>query len=311
MKSLSLVVAACLLTALGCGSASSPNAQFKTAGSRVSREPAPAADAEAQVLDAAKVDKVEQAATPRKIIYKGRVDLVVDDFDKADQQLRQLIEEQKGYISKSDLHGTPGEPRYGTWTVRVPAGNLEAFMTALAQLGELRSSSLDSEDVTEQYYDMKAHMKNNQVEEEGLQKLYLEKAGTGKLEDLLAVRREIGRIRTEIDQQQGKLKRWDKDTEYSTVTVTIHDRRGYIPPRSPEFTTSIGRAWHGSLEALTAFGKSLVLIVVALVPWLPVLAVVIAPFWLLARRWRRTRPETVVPVVPAVEAPDHSSGNPG
>src|SRR5207237_10736988 len=109
------------------------------------------------------------------------------------------------------------------------------------KLGEMSLNTIDSDDITDRYYDLKTNMKNNEVEEQGLQKLYLEKSSTGKLDDLLAVRRELRNIRGDIEQQKGQLQRWDKETAYATLRVEMHDRKAYVPVTTPTFRTSIPR----------------------------------------------------------------------
>jgi hypothetical protein len=168
-------------------------------------------------------------------------------------------------------------------------------MAAVANLGELRLSKLDSQDITDQYYDLQAHIKNDQVREEGLQKLYLKKAETSKLDDLLAVDRELSSVRGHIEVQQGQLKRWDKETEFATAVVTLRDRKDYIPPTVPDFGTSIGRTFQGSVELLIGLGKSLVLAVVALGPWLIVFGGLGIPGWRVFRRYRTSRPAPAKP----------------
>jgi hypothetical protein len=150
---------------------------------------------------------------PRKIIYIAQVELIVEDLAHGQEQLKSVIQEQKAYVAKSEMRGSPGSPRSGSWTIRVPVDRFDVFMEAIAKVGELRHSRTDSDDITDRYYDLKAHLKNNEVEEEGLQKLYLEKSSTGKLDDLLAVRRELRNIRGDIERQKGQLQRWDKETE--------------------------------------------------------------------------------------------------
>jgi hypothetical protein len=241
---------------------------------------------------------------PRKIIYTAQVELIVEDLTKGEEELKRLIQEQKAYVAKSEMRGTPGSPRLGSWTIRVPMDHFDALMDAMAKVGELRHSRTDSDDITDRYYDLKAHMKNNEVEEEGLQKLYLEKSSSGKLEDLLAVRRELRSIRGDIEKQKGQLQRWDKETEYATVTITMHDRKEYVPTTAPTFATSISRTFSGSWESLVAVGKGIVLFVVALAPWLPVIGVIAVAAWVGVRGANRQRPHPaspaqVVPVQPS------------
>ena len=220
---------------------------------------------------------------PRKIIYNAQVALVVEEFDKAEEELTRLVKEYKGYVTGSDTHGAPGSPRSGEWTLRIPADQFREFIADLGKLGELRDSKTDSDDVTDRYYDTKAHIQNDQAEEEALRKLMVEKSETGKLEDLLAVRRELRKLRSQIDSQQGQMQRWDKEVAMTTVVVQIQDRKDYVPTTSPSFGTSIGRTFEGSVSALLAFGRGVVLVAVAAAPWLAVLAVPALGAWWLVR----------------------------
>jgi hypothetical protein len=230
----------------------------------------------------------EQAkAAPRRIIYTAQLEVLVDDFDQAQADLVGLVKERDGYVAKSDVRGTPGTPRSGTWTVRVPAARFEEFLSVVARLGELRHSTTDSNDITDAYYDLQARIKNDQAREEALRKLYQEKIANSKLEELLTVDRELSAVRGKIETQTGQLQRWDKETAYSTAVVTLRDRKDYVPPVVPDFGTSVGRTFQASVETLVGLGKFLVLAAAALAPWLPVLAVLLAPAWLWERRRRR------------------------
>jgi hypothetical protein len=253
----------------------------------------------------------EEAANPaqgkeavaRKIIYKAQVELIVEDFEKASADLLRLVKERPGaYVAKSDVQGTPGAPRLGVWTVRVPVDHFDAFLAAVGGLGELRHSSTDSQDITDSYYDLQAHIKNDEVREKGLQKLYLDKSAGSKLEDLLAVDRELSAVRGKIDAQKGQLQRWDKETALATAVVTLRDRKDYVPATVPDFGTSLGRTFQASVEALVGLAKFLILAAVAVSPWLAVLAVLAAPLVVVWRRWQRSRPLTAVAAGPP-EAP--------
>jgi hypothetical protein len=84
------------------------------------------------------------------------------------------------------------------------------------------------------------------------------------------------------------------------VTVDMHDRKDYVPTTAPSFGTSISRTFSGSWDSLLALGKGIVLVVVAVTPWLPVLAVLALAGWLGIRRAnkRRAAPNTPAQVVP-------------
>jgi hypothetical protein len=56
----------------------------------------------------------------------------------------------------------------------------------------------------------------------------------------------------------------------------------------PDFSSTLGRTFQGSIEALIAFGKGIVLVVVAIAPWLAILGLLAAPA-VIVRRRRRAR----------------------
>jgi len=193
-------MAAFVAIALGCSPGSPPG------GDRLAQAPA----AGQAFAKAAQADGAPAEEQPRKIICNASVELIVEDLDKAQGQLTGLVQEAKGYVAKSDTRGAPSSPRSGEWTLRLPAEGIRAFVAGLARLGEVRESKTDSDDITDRYYDLKAHIQNDQAEEESLRKLMVEKSADGKLEDLLAVRRELRELRGKIDSQQGQMQRWDK-----------------------------------------------------------------------------------------------------
>jgi uncharacterized cupin superfamily protein len=238
----------------------------------------------------------EGKAMPRKIIYTGFVDLIVDDFDGSEGRLLQLVQEHEGYLADSDIYNQPGTPRWGTWKVRVPTKHFEAFMQAVAKLGEVRKRTSNSQDITDAYFDRAAHLKADEAEEKSLLGL-LEKT-QGKVEDILKVREQLRIVRGHIEETKSQLQRWDKDVDFATVTVQLLDRRDYKPPLIPDFGSTVGRTFQGSIETLIAFGKGIILVVVALAPWLAVLALFAAPFVMI---WRRRRAANTV--LPAAASP--------
>jgi hypothetical protein len=240
----------------------------------------------------------------RKIIYNAEVKVVVPDLSAAEQQLLQLVKERNGFVAQSEILGSTGSPRQGHWRLRVPADQVQPCVEALVKLGIPEKNSLDSKDVTEEFYDLEARIKNMKVEEGRLQGYLEDKKAVSKLEDILAIERELNRVRGQIEQAEGRLRMLGNLAELATIDVTLREVKDYVPPQAPTFGGEISGTFSGSLDALTQFGKGLLLVLVALVPWLPVLAAVVVPIWLLAR-WvaRHSQAPTVVTVEPTPEPP--------
>jgi prepilin-type N-terminal cleavage/methylation domain-containing protein len=253
------------------------------------------------LLDPAKaIEKTEAgppSAVPRKIIYTAEVGLVVEDFARAEAALARLVRQFHGYWSGTEIRRDPGDPRSGRWEARIPVDRLDDFLQAVAGLGEPILRRTETEDVTEAYYDLEARLKNKTLEEGRLRR-HLEQS-TGSLKDTLDVERELSRVRGEVEQHEGRLRRLANRTTFTTVTISIQERRGYVPPEAPGLGRRIVRTIRGSIDLLGRFGQHLVLIVVAIAPWLPVVPLVAWPLWRLARLRRRA----LLPRPPSSPAP--------
>jgi len=238
----------------------------------------------------------------RKIVYTARVELSVEKFDKAEQELKTLIKELGAHIETSDDGGAPGAPRFGTYTIRVPADKFEEFMDEVVGLGELRKRTRDARDISNQYYDLETRNKNDKAREQSMMELLkVLTAEKAKAEERAQVNRELWDIRERIEQNQTRLRRFDNDAAFSTVTVVLTQRKDY-EVGSATFGTTIARTWEGSVGALLSFGKGLVLLVVALTPWIPVVGGLILALWYLAKQALRRRREANLPP-PAAPSP--------
>src|SRR5260370_38679568 len=181
MRCLSVLIAFGCLYLLGCGADSGIResaSKDKSAKRQVaSKDVAFANQAEEEPVQDKPGGGLQKPAEqkPRKTIYTAQVELIVEDLAKGEEELKRLIQEQKAYVAESEMRGSPGAPRSGSWTVRVPVDRFDAFMAAIAQIGELRHSRTDSDDITDRYYDLQAHLKNTEGEEEGCKTLYLVK----------------------------------------------------------------------------------------------------------------------------------------
>jgi Domain of unknown function (DUF4349) len=224
----------------------------------------------------------ESATAGRKIIYTGHIDLVTEDLNVLEAKLTQLIATEKAYVADSERTGSAGAMRRGSWKVRVPVDAYDPFVKGVVALGELVSLKADSQDVSEEYFDLDARQTAKKVEEQRLLKHLTE--STGKLEDILAVERELSRVRIEIERMQGRLRALANLTTLATVTITASEIKGYVPPQAPTLGTRIARTFAASLDSLREFGEGLLIACVAIVPWLPL---IVLGLWLVVWIVRR------------------------
>jgi hypothetical protein len=112
---------------------------------------------------------------------------------------------------------------------------------------------------------------------------------TGKLEEVLAVEREIGRVRGEIEQSEGRMRVLTDLTALATVELVVTEVKDYVPEEAVTYGTRVRRSLDASLRALVFTADQLSIAAVAISPWLAVLLGPGLPLvlWLRARKRRR------------------------
>lgn len=226
-----------------------------------------------------------QHADHRKVIRTGRIELVVTSYDAARGKLDALIQDAGGYIDSTRVGRYRGAVSTATLIVRIPSGAFAGLLPRLAQLGEVTSETTDAADITDQYVDAEARLASAQQLEKRLLELATARGGT--IDQVLAVERELARVRGEIESYQGHLKQWSDQVALSTLTIELSTRSTELadaPP--PSIGSQSSSALHASLTAMRDFAAWLAITLIALLPWL----VVATPVYLVVR-WivRRTR----------------------
>jgi hypothetical protein len=236
----------------------------------------PAAEAPAVKQDAGNppvggAPGAKPAAIDRKIIYTARLDLIVKNLDEADAGVGDKLAAHGGRLVRSERRSDTGARRTATYTLEVPVDKFRGLVAALKELGVPERDAVDSQDVTEEFVDVQARLKNLRQQEEKLNDLLKEKRKEEKLEDVIRVSDRIGEVRQQVERTEGRLKFLEARAAFSTVTLTLREVADYKPPTAPTFSDRVSRTFSGSWEALVAFGEGVVLFAVAVGAWLPLL----------------------------------------
>ncbi len=229
-------------------------------------------------------------AIPRQLIYTAEVDITVPKLADGEQSLSRLVSIHRGYIATSNVNGATGDLPGGSWTVRVPVSQFEGFMGDIARLGKVNSVHRDSQDVTDEYYDLQAHIANKQIEEARL-KEYMQ-AKSQKLADILTLEQELSRVRGEIEEMQGRLRLMSHQADMSTVTITLSEARKPAPkPVKASFGSLLGQSFLRSVGGMVDTVKEFAVWFAGTVP---TLLLVLAALLLARWQWRRSMDKPVV-----------------
>lgn len=163
-------------------------------------------------------DEAPFQASERLIIREAEVSLQVNDVSKAVQDTADITKQHDGWVQSSSISGENGQGE-GTTVIRVPAESFEQVMEELRRLGiRVLSEEVSSEDVTEEYVDLQARLRNLEASEAQLRSL-MERAET--IEDVLAVQQELRKIREEIERLTGRMQFLKESAAESRITVRL------------------------------------------------------------------------------------------
>lgn len=159
----------------------------------------------------------EQSAD-RKIVRTGALELTVKSPADAADQIRRMAESMGGYLETAQIGGTKEVPTADV-TIRVPAARFEDAKAQIRKLAtRVESEKTDARDVTRQYVDMEARLRNLRAEE--AQYLTIMKSAY-KVTDLLEVEQKLSEVRGQIEQQQAEFQTLSKQVETGAITISL------------------------------------------------------------------------------------------
>jgi hypothetical protein len=146
------------------------------------------------------------------LIYTADYTMSVFEVTKSLDAVEALAKSVGGYLARRDDNSI---------TIRVPAEKFQDVINGVEKVGDVTHRNVVSEDVTAEYRDLEVQLANLLALRLRFEKL-LEKAN--KVEEALAIEKELGRITGEIERIKGRLKLLTDLAQYSTITVTFAPR---------------------------------------------------------------------------------------
>ncbi|CAN5442381.1 hypothetical protein BH09VER1_BH09VER1_46730 [soil metagenome] len=158
----------------------------------------------------------------RKLVRNASLDLEVKNYDSALDSITAIAAGNSGYVATKNSARLSNGKMSGTIVLKVLPERLDAALLQIRGLGELKNQSLSTKDVTKEYFDTDARLRNARKMEDRL----LDLLGTmkGKISELLQVEKELARVREQIEQMQGELKVYDSLVQYATITISLREK---------------------------------------------------------------------------------------
>jgi hypothetical protein len=221
------------------------------------------------------------ASVDRKTITTVDMTVQVSDAAEGLDAISKMAVASGGYVSSSsvyDSHYDSYEGKNGYITVRIPESEYPSFLEDVGELGEVTSKSVSAQDVTEEYIDVSARLDNLERQEARLQEIL---NMTETVEDVLAVEKELERVRGEIESLTGRLNYLDDRIDFSTINIRVTE------PRPITHSWGIRDALSESVNGFISMVNALIILVGYLLPLVIVLIFFGGAGVLIRRRLRR------------------------
>ena len=239
----------------------------------------------------------------REIITWGWATLVASDPAAVASDVARLAEQAGGFVqARNETRATEHDAGWAELTLRLPPSEVNPFIDALYQFGEIADVNINREDVTAQGRDLDARIRALEVSTARLTEL-MENAG--RVTDLLQVEQELSFRQMELDSLRSQRNDLTERVSLSTLNVRIVADDSAVASRQPTpqgFVDGIETGW----DSFVAAWRNISFGLAAALPWLVLTGLLGTALWFAAvrpRRRRRASRSNSSPVLAADDTP--------
>jgi hypothetical protein len=219
-------------------------------------------------------DKDTKTTIEKKIIKTAEINIEVKDLKKSRVKLSKMLMKHKAYIS-NEKEENNSNIISNTLIIRISSEQFDSLLNEISdEAFNVDSKNVSLDDVTEEFIDITARLKNKkEVEKQYLE--LLKKAYT--VDDILNVNEHLRIIREEIESTEGRLKYLESQVSYSTINLYMYQPgqkvyRGF----GYKLINGLEGGWKGILTFLVGLTYA----------W-PLLIVIAGIFWFIRRRKKK------------------------
>jgi len=160
----------------------------------------------------------EGASEDRKLVRTATLGLIVKTPAETGEKIVQLAQGAGGFLVTSNVNGG-ADATSASLTIRVPAAKFDEVRAQIRKLGlRVENESIEAQDVTKQYVDHEARLRNLRTEEQQYLGI-LRKAANVK--DTLEVSGKLNEIRGAIEERQAEFEALSKQVETVAINITL------------------------------------------------------------------------------------------
>lgn len=190
----------------------------------------------------------------RMVVRTAQLGVEVSDMEATLSQVRAIAARGGGFVSASTTRlerVNDQERTVADLTLQVRSDTADTTISDLRALGKVTTESTGSQDVTEEYVDLDANLRNLQASETAIVGL-MNKAT--RIEDVLSLQRELTNVRSQIERIQGRKRYLERRTDMATITLALR------LPAAEAVKAGEAGAWNPLAVAARGFKASLALL---------------------------------------------------
>jgi predicted nucleic acid-binding Zn-ribbon protein len=191
--------------------------------------------------------QTQEMTSERKLIRKAYLEMEVNDYEKAREEILSLVETNDGTIERSEDRSS-NYRKQSEMVIRVLPEKLDGLVESMAGLARnVERKAVETEDVSRQYIDLETRLESKRAVIERYQQL-LQQAKN--VSEVLEVEENLRKVTEEIESTEAQLRYLSNQIGKSTLYLTFYEPIERVTSTGPSFGKRIGNALKGGWQAL-------------------------------------------------------------
>jgi hypothetical protein len=240
----------------------------------------------------------EEPAAGKKILRRATLSVTVTKPSQALDNIQAVAQSAGGFVVSSTKSGDDVDDVSATLMIRVPAPRLDSVLAEIRRIVvRVNSEQIEAKDVTKDYSDLEALIRNLQAEEAQYLSILRQ---ARSVSDILEVSAKTNEVRGQIEKLQGELRYLEHDIEMSSVSVDLQrDADSRLLGISWRPWHQVKVSFRNGIQGVADYANSMI----AFVFWLPTLllwfATIALIVWIAVRWFLWAKRKITLPTSPA------------
>jgi hypothetical protein len=199
----------------------------------------------------------------RKIIKNATISLEVQDVSGALNQVTLFSSQYGGYVVSARSWYVQDYP-HAAYNFAVPVERFEEVLERVRSLGKVLDEQTSGQDVTDQYVDLEARIRNQEATAERIRS-FLDQTRT--VDEALKVNQQLAQVEEQLEQLKGQRNALGQRAAFSTLNVEFS-------PAIPNAGAKLSSVWSplGTLAQATDALAAILRVLVDIIIWVVVLS---------------------------------------